>query len=647
MCGVFGWVLPSRRARDERTLVRLTDMLEHRGPDGSGHWLGRTADGQFQIGLGHRRLAIIDLSESGAQPMWSADRAIVVTFNGEIYNYVGLREELRGLGHTFRTASDTEVLIEAYRAWGDDALLRLRGMFAFALFDAARQRVLMARDPFGKKPLYIAAHDRSVLFSSEIGNLLEAPGLDRGIDWNALGDFLVDRYAPGPSTMFRAIRKLPPGSLAVWESGRFRVRRYFTPPFASVTPDVTNFEDATRMFEQAFDDAVRVRLRSDAPFGAYLSGGIDSSAVVGTMARHLSAPVRTFSVGFSAKGYSELDYARTIADLFKTDHHELVVSPDDYFAAWPEALLRRGAPVSEPADIPILLLSQAARSSVKMVLTGEGSDELLAGYPKHRAERWVGAYQAIVPSWIHNAAVGPAINALPYGMRRVKILTSALGQRNFPDRMRAWFGGVSPAERQDILDHPADTGMADGYRFSSKQGSALRRTLFYDQTSWLPDNLLERGDRMMMARSIEGRMPFMDTDLAAVVARFPDRFLVTHRRGKAVLRAAVGRMLPKHILERRKVGFSVPLGEWFRGPYRDTMCDLLASGQSETLRICNKDTIGRYVAEHMSGQQNHERVLWMLANLELFIRTFKPDLGSNVHRMSPAAVMPQHALSGA
>jgi asparagine synthase (glutamine-hydrolysing) len=329
MCGIFGWILPSPHAQDERTLARLTDELDHRGPDGAGYWLGRTADDRFQIGFGHRRLAIIDLSPSGAQPMWSADRTIVVTFNGEIYNYVELCDELRALGHSFRTASDTEVLIEAYRAWGDEAVARFRGMFAFALFDAARQRLLLARDPFGKKPLYLARRGQSLLFSSEIGNLLEAPGVDRDIDWDALADFLVDRYAPGPATMFRAIRKLSPGSLAVWQSGRLAFHRYFTPPFASVVPDVKDFEDATRLFEQTFDDAVRVRLRSDAPFGAYLSGGVDSSAVVAAMARHLSGPVRTFSVGFAAKGYSELDYARTIADLFATDHHELVVSADD------------------------------------------------------------------------------------------------------------------------------------------------------------------------------------------------------------------------------------------------------------------------------------------------------------------------------
>lgn len=645
MCGIFGWILPSSNAQDERTLTRLTNGLAHRGPDGAGIWLGNTTDQRFQVAFGHRRLAIIELNDSGAQPMWSADRTVVVTFNGEIYNYLELRDQLLRLGHHFRTASDTEVLIEAYRAWGDDAVHQFRGMFAFALFDVARQRALFARDPFGKKPLYFAQANGGHIFSSEISPLLKAPGVSRGLNWDALSNLFIDRYAPGPATMFRSIEKLSPGSLAVWESGRFDSRRYFVPPFASVKPDVTDFEDAVQLFTDTFGESVKLRLRSDAPFGAYLSGGIDSSAVVATMAPCLPGPVRTFSVGFSVKGYSELDHARTISDLFRTDHHELVIDATDYFAAWPEALEHRGAPVAEPADIPILLLSEAAQSSVKMVLTGEGSDELLGGYPKHRAERWVGAYQSIVPRWLHNSAIRPMADALPYGMRRLKILASAYGERNFSDRMRTWFGGVSPSEQMHILGNAAGASTVDRYPFLAAQGSTFRRTLFYDQTSWLPDNLLERGDRMMMARSVEGRMPFMDTALARVVARFPDRFLVSRGRGKAVLRAALSRVLPAHILERRKVGFSVPLGEWFRTTYRDLVRELLASQQSEIRRLCNHAAIDRYVTEHLGGQQNHERILWMLANLELFIRTFKPDLGGSVRATKPVGGISQPVLS--
>jgi len=343
------------------------------------------------------------------------------------------------------------------------------------------------------------------------------------------------------------------------------------------------------------------------------------------MIRQSGDRVRTFSVGFSRGAYSELDYARAIAQRFGTEHHELVVDPKGFMEQWPGAVLRRGAPVTEASDIPILMLSKMASHMVKMVLTGEGSDELMGGYPKHRAEPWVELYHRLVPQAFHDRILGPAIRALPYGMRRVKIFASAAGERDLASRMRLWFGGVSPGERDAILGRSASFTQPDTYPFSIKIGSAMRRTLFFDQTSWLPDNLLERGDRMMMAGSIEGRMPFMDTKLASVVARFPDKFLIGRKGGKAVLRAAMETTLPREILQRRKVGFRVPFNEWFRGPYRDFVRDMLASEASEVGRICDTATVRRLVDEHIKGRQNHEKILWSLANLEMFLRTFKPS----------------------
>jgi asparagine synthase (glutamine-hydrolysing) len=627
MCGIFGWVLEQSQGLDEHTLIRLTDQLTHRGPDGSGYWLSHTTDKKFQIAFGHRRLAIIDI-EGGSQPMWSADGQVVVVFNGEIYNYVELRHELRGLGHNFTTTSDTEVLIESYRAWGEAAFSRLRGMFAFALFDVARQRLLLVRDPFGKKPLFIAKKGGGLIFGSELASFLEVPGFDRKLDWNAFGDLFVDRYVSAPATLFQSIKKLSPGCIGTWDGRDFEIKRYFIPPYATVVPNITDFDEATALFSDAFRESVQIRMRSDAPFGAYLSGGIDSSAVVATMVQCSSAPVRTFSVGFTESEFSELSYAREVADAFRTDHHELVVTADDYIGAWLAALKHRGAPVSEPADIPILLLSRMARNSVKMVLTGEGSDELLAGYPKHMAERWVKTYQSIVPAIVHDNLLQPIIGMLPYAMRRVKIVSRALGERDLHSRMRLWFGGVALDESAAITGREVDPGSASKFPFSCDIGSPLRRMLFFDQTSWLPDNLLERGDRMMMAASIEGRMPFMDTELSRLVARFPDRFLTRHPRGKAVLRQAMEGVIPKEIVERKKVGFRIPINEWFRGPYADLVRDLLEGANSEIRRICDRAAIDRYITEHLSGRHNHERVLWMLMNVELFIRTFKPDLGS-------------------
>ena len=624
MCGIFAWVLSGARRQNRDVLVRVTDLMSHRGPDGSGYWLGDSADGRHQIGLGHRRLSIIDIA-GGAQPMWSADWTIAVTFNGEIYNYVELRDELVKQGHTFRTSSDTEVLIEAYRAWGPAAVSRFRGMFAFSLWDEKQQCMLVARDPFGKKPLFFAETAGSWLFSSEIEPIVRFPGVDNSLDHEALQDYFLNRYIPGPFTLFRAVKKLPPGCYAIWHAGQLSVVRYFIPPVATTPPDVSNFQDAVQMFSNTFEDSVRIRMRSDAPFGAYLSGGIDSSAIVATMVRCSSAKIRTYSVGFSEKAYSELDFARMVAKRFDTDHHEIVVEPDAFMSEWPTAVLRRGAPVSEPADLPILILSKMASQTVKMVLTGEGSDELIGGYPKHRAEPHISLYHRLVPQVVHDRVVRPAIEALPFAMRRAKILATAAGERELTNRLRVWFGGISIEERDALLGYSARIEPREHYPFSSQIGSSFRRMLFFDQTSWLPDNLLERGDRMMMAGSIEGRMPFMDVELAALVARFPDSFLIGKPRGKAVLRAAMDKILPREILYRNKIGFRVPVAEWFRGPYRELVCDALASDASQVARICNRATLARIVNAHIEGRTNHEKILWSLVNLELFLRAFKPS----------------------
>jgi asparagine synthase (glutamine-hydrolysing) len=461
----------------------------------------------------------------------------------------------------------------------------------------------------------------ALVFGSEIEPLVQFPGIDRTFNVEALGHYLLNRYVPGPITLFRAVTKLQPGHYAIWKAGSVAITRCFTPPFADTIPDVTSFVRPS-LVRNAFDEAIRIRMRSDAPFGAYLSGGIDSSAVVATMVKHSAVPVRTFSVGFREAAYSELDHARVIAEQFGTDHQELVVEPQAFMDDWQTAVLRRGAPVSEASDIPIFMLSKLASRSVKMVLTGEGSDELMGGYPKHRAEPWVSLYQRLMPEVLHEQLISPLVRALPYGMRRVKVLALAAGERDLVNRMRVWFGGISVKEREAIMGREASLTPPDPYPFSSKL-SSLRQTLFFDQTSWLPDNLLERGDRMMMAGSIEGRMPFMDVALARAVARFPDHFLIGSKGGKAVLRASMKKLLPPSILQRKKVGFRVPFGRWLRGPYRDFARDMLDSDASRLRQICIREKLRSLLGEHVEGRQNHERVLWSLINLEIFLRVFK------------------------
>jgi len=623
MCGIFGWALPAERALSEAKLSALTDELFHRGPDASGHWLRESHDRNWQIGLGHRRLSIIDLSPAGAQPMHGEGGRVLI-FNGEIYNYIELRRELEAEGVEFSGRGDTEVLLRLLMRHGSAALSKLRGMFAFAYWDGASELVL-GRDQFGKKPLYLAElADGGLAFGSELTALTHMPGVDQRFDWDSLPEYLEYRYVPGPHTFFQGIKKLPPGHVAVWKRGRLTMERFFTPPFAFNREKPFSDREAEQRFSETLKEAVSIRLRSDAPFGAFLSGGIDSATVVGLMTQELSRPVRTFSVGFDESEYSELRYARQVAEHFHADHSEIIVPATAVIDHLPEAVLRRGAPVSEASDVPILLLSKMASQSVKMVLTGEGSDELLGGYPKHRADGLVTAYQHIFPGFLHRAIVEPLARYLPYSARRAAIVLRAAGEREPEARMAAWFGATTKAEREALLIHADPKRSLDQYPFSS-QSTALKRILFFDQTSWLPDNLLERGDRMMMAGSIEGRMPFMDVELARLVASFPDRFLTGQKGGKAILRRTMGAMLPPEIISRKKVGFRVPINLWFRSSLKDYLLDHLTGPSAMASQLYRKPALEALIHEHLKGQRNHEKLLWALLNLEIFVRQLKPS----------------------
>jgi asparagine synthase (glutamine-hydrolysing) len=631
MCGIFGFHARASLALAGR-LDAATDLLAHRGPDGRGTFLGHGRDGDWQVGLGHRRLSMIDLAGS-PQPMRSHDGRYTIVYNGEIYNYLELRDELAGMGHRFVTKGDTEVLIEAWRAWGEACLSRLNGMFAFLLWDSETDRLFTARDPFGKKPLFVARGEGFHAFASEIEPLRNFPGVDDRLDFDSLREFLSYRYVPGPATFFRGIAKVPPGTFMVLEGNEVRTGRYFTTPFSRTSPDIADFDEAVRLFGEKLDEAVRLRLRSDAPFGAFLSGGLDSSTIVALMSRHMGKPVATYSVGFDVPGSSELPYARQVAEAFGTDHHELAVGMEEFTSVWEEAVLRRGAPVSEPSDLPVLLLSKMAHQSVKLVLTGEGADELLGGYPKHRAEPWVARYQRLMPAGLHDLLVAPSARALPYAARRLKTVAGVAGIRDRQARMVAWFGGADSDQAAALYAGPPPSRALDPQPFAADgAASALKRMLHFDQTSWLPDNLLERGDRMMMAGSIEGRMPFMDVGLAELVARFPDAFLTGAPKGKRVLRALAATLLPRDIIERKKVGFRVPVEQWFRTGMTEQLRDLLQSGDAAVRQVCNSAEIDRLVSEHLESRHNHEKVLWALANLEQFFRIFRPSIGETMPR---------------
>jgi asparagine synthase (glutamine-hydrolysing) len=574
-------------------------------------------------------LALIDVA-GGAQPLVSHDRRFVISFNGEIYNYPALREILLQGGSRFVTRSDTEVLVEAWRAWGEESLLRLRGMFAFALYDTQSERLVLARDPFGKKPLFLTDVAGGTAFASEIAPLLALPGVGGTLNRAVIAPYLMKRYAPSPESFFQGVRKLPPGCFAVGEAGVLSERRYFTPPLSARAAQAVPFAEAVEAFGGGLQTAVRLRLRSEAPYGVYLSGGLDSSTIAALAARQVGR-LSTFAVGFEEAAYSELGQAAWVAANLGADHQALTVTAGDFARHWPDAVRHRGAPVSEASDIPLLMLSMAARASVKMVLTGEGADELLAGYPKHRVERWAEGYHALIPARAHRRLLAPLIRRLPYGSRRFKVLGRALSAANPAARAQLWFANADP----DGI--AALTGAAAPLAPSAPMVlSPLRQAMLADQTGWLPDNLLERSDRMLMAAGIEGRMPFMDAELAALVAGFPDELLFDRRGGKAILRAVAKNLLDPQTLHRRKVGFRTPVGDWFRGPLRPMLLDLLRSEASGVRRLLNEREIDRLLGEHLARRVDHTDMLWTLANLELFLQQF--GLGIDAGPVSQAWV---------
>lgn len=621
MCGIAGWIGPPA---DPELLRRMIGAIRHRGPDGEGQLILPLSEGAVTA-LGHRRLSIIDL-DGGSQPMTSHDGRFTVAFNGEIYNYIEIREDLLARGARFVTCSDTEVILEAWRAWGAECLRRFRGMFAFVLHDSLKRTVMLARDQFGKKPLFIAEVHRAsaplLVFGSEIPALLAHPEIHAEVDVDTLYQYLCWRYAPGPFTFFRGIRKLQPGTYLTWRAGRVSTQRYWTAPEETAGHRKPPAEPISA-FLDIFDEAVRLRLRADVPVGAFLSGGLDSAAVVATLA-HLGAPsVRTFSIGFQDDPGSELLAAAETAREIGTSHTSVEVRTNDLTTMLPMLSRHRGAPIAEPADLPIHLLSLEAAKHVKVVLSGEGSDEMFAGYPKHVAERYLGRFAELGLLSVAALTLRAMTSVAPAAARRLRIASRAMSTPRFDERMVLWFGAITPAERVRIWTGPAISRQPDARPFRAAPGSTpLRRVLHFDQTSWLPDNLLERMDMMTMAASIEARAPFMDVRLAEFAGSLPDSWRIERGVTKRILRQALGPRLPRSVLNRPKNGFRMPVTQWFRGPLRNPAKELLLASDSISARYLDRATVTLLIDEHAKGQHDHDKTLWALFTLETFLREF-------------------------
>jgi asparagine synthase (glutamine-hydrolysing) len=631
VCGIAGFVRLGAGAPEPDAAARLRAMIatiRHRGPDDEGVWF----DGV--CGLAHARLSILDLSPAGHQPMGSPDGRIWVSYNGEIYNYRELRQELEQAGHVFHGRSDTEVLVHAYAAWGDAAINRLRGMFAIALWDRARQRLLLVRDRFGKKPLYWCQTKNALVFGSEIKAILAWPGIDRAPDLAAIDEYLSLQYVPAPRTAFAAVRKLPAAHLMAVAADRAgdavgATQCYWRLPRPEARPTAAPARAIAGELVERLSEAVRLRLISDVPLGAFLSGGVDSSAIVALMSRLGAAPVKTFSIGFANAAFDETRYARLVAQRYHTDHQEFMVEPDAV-AVIPRLVWHYGEPFADPSMVPTWYVSQLAREKVTVALSGDGGDEAFLGYGRYSACRGLSQIDAIPHLFRRGAAA--AIERLPNRwkgryQRRLNAIGGLLGSSDRRASQRYAFTITF------FMDHQKREGYGDAMT-GFLEGSALDRLETYfaeapslvsganwaDIHTYLPDDLMVKVDVASMAHALETRAPLLDHTLMEWAVGLPERVRMAGGETKAIFKKAMEPFLPGEVLYRRKMGFGCPVGDWFRHELKEMAHDLLLSPAATARQIFRRDYVERLLADHTAGRVEHDTRLWALLMLELWFR---------------------------
>jgi len=625
MCGIAGIVAVDRLHADERArLTLMRDVLYHRGPDDAGVYYDERA------GLAHRRLSIVDLA-AGHQPLANEDEAIWVTFNGEIYNHAAIRPELEAVGHAYRTHCDTETIVHAYEQWGDACVERFRGMFAFAIWDGPRRRLLLARDRLGIKPLYWTMTGGRLIFGSEIKAILES-GLvrveanDRGIP-----ELLSTRSLSGEETLFKGIYRLLPGHLLVFERGAVTTRQWWDVPVGRPRPEIEQLPDgdAVAAFRVKLEEAVRTRLMADVPLGMFLSGGLDSSAVAALMARMIDRPLQTFSVAFRERAFSELEYSRQVVKAIGASAHEVVIDERDFFGALPRLVWHEDEPLAHPSSVPLFFVSRLASEHVKVVLTGEGSDELLAGYgryPRALANWRAGAFWNLAPEPLRQFVSNTIVARLPGRLARYA-KRSFLAMPRTPEAMFFDnFAAIGLGRQAALLDPRLST--ADAYAatrayFDAPNGhsTTLDRLLYTDLKTYLVE-LLMKQDQMSMAASIESRVPFLDHHLVEFAAALPPRMKLRGLTTKWILREAVKTILPAAILTRRKMGFPVPFGLWLRGNGAALARDVLLDSRARQRGVTDPRAVGALIDAHAAGTADAGDALWSLMNLELWYRTF-------------------------
>lgn len=620
MCGIVGIIESNKQPVNRSWLEAMNAALRHRGPDADGFYRNG------EVGLGMRRLSIIDV-QGGKQPIHNEDKTIWTVFNGEIYNYAELRRELEVAGHRFYTQSDTETIVHLYEEYGVEGVKKLRGMFAYALWDERQRRLILARDRIGIKPLFYQMTPERLLFASELKAFFSVPSFRSSLNPVAIQQYLTYLYIPGPETIFQGVYELPPAHYLLYEHGDLSIHRYWTIQYRG-EPEVSVLEWQERFLTQ-FRESVRSHLVSEVPLGAFLSGGIDSSAIVGVMAQESEKPVETFSIGYDGKGafQDERYYARLVAERFATHHHEFVVSPD-IEDLLPKLVACFDQPFADSSAIPNYYISEMTRQYVTVALSGLGGDEIGGGYERYLGMLWAEYYRRL-PSILRKQVIESWITRLPDvgsghpWMSRLKRFVSSASMES-ADRYTAFISAFSPQERTSLLskdfqnsarqDDPPEHLVRQ--IFASADADTLLHYLMLADLQWyLPGDLLTLTDRVSMFHSLEVRVPFLDHPLVELMARVPAGYKVSGRTKKVLMKKAFAELLPSEILYRKKLGFSVPLALWLRTDLAETMREILSASEIKQLGYLNYGEVGRYITEHLTGRANHENKLWALINL--------------------------------
>ncbi len=626
MCGIVGYA----GFDDDALLHRMCASITHRGPDEDGFFV---APG---IGLAMRRLSVIDL-QTGRQPIANENQTVWVVFNGEIYNYQELTERLKASGHVFSTRSDTETIVHLYEEHGLDFVQHLRGMFAIALWDTLRRRLVLVRDRIGEKPLFYSVDGDRLLFGSEIKALLQARR-SRAVEAEAVCEFLAASYVPAPRTFFRGVHKLPPGGMLVYELGRVTTGSYWQPDVGR--PADVPFADAARALTAQLRETINLCLKSDVEVGAFLSGGIDSSLIVALMAEH-GARIQTFTVGYrgAARGFNELEYAQRVARQIGTQHHELIIEPGAHLDLLPQVLWHFDEPLGEPTSILVHMLCRFARQHVKVALGGTGGDELFFGYPRHRGIRLLRSYR-FLPRWLRRHVVERVLARWPESTRGSRLAKRAkrfIAGSDLPaaESYLLWTQLLQPAVRASLLSDELQTEAADpaGDAFmrailtapADEERDLLARAAALDVRHYLPEFQLTYMDRMSMAHGLEVRSPLCDYRLADYVLSLPASYRLRGGHSKHILKTVARQWLPRAIVERRKVGFDSPVGQWFKDELREFVLRFLSREHIERSGLLNYAGVQRVIGEHLSGQRDYSLQLWSILVLEAWYRMYIED----------------------